>query len=51
MILDKEEHRSVFLQLIAASSWKGDSLEVGVEIKKAVMNATVEEEEAKPKDS
>ena len=43
MILDKEIHRDLLLQLINAASVPGNAIEVVLELKNAVVNAQLAE--------
>ena len=49
MVFDKESHRKIFLELINTASWKGNNLEIGMEIKQAVKNAEVHIEDTEKK--
>jgi len=42
MILDKEEHRQILIELISKATFSGEFAEKVVELKEALKNATVE---------
>ena len=44
MILDKETHRKLLLELIRVTSFPGDSLEIILELKQSIIKATVDKE-------
>jgi len=44
MVLDNEEQRSILLQLIAGSNFKGDILEKAFLLKQAIQLAQVDEQ-------
>jgi len=41
MILDKKEHKEIFLELINKASFQGESVEVVFELKQAVQSAQI----------
>jgi len=44
MIIDKEEHKVILLQIIDITNFPGKTLEAAMELKNAVKNATVEKD-------